>query len=130
MAIYADVRLGGGALRNGLRVPPQMFKIKLGTKGGTTRGMRPWSIPGALPPHGIVGWAHGTKGLYTRDVAGFYELYVDGKQVMELRPSQSETSGYAYGALHEKRCEFELRGSWSAPRRRMRRTTARGAGSW
>jgi|GEM_PF-6339734 len=31
MAIYADVRLGGGALRTGLRVPPQMFKIKLGT---------------------------------------------------------------------------------------------------
>jgi len=37
--------------------------------------MRPWSIPGALPPHRIIGWAHVTTGLHTREIAAFYELY-------------------------------------------------------
>ena len=113
MAIYVNVSLGGNNLRNGLRVPPLRFKLRLGTKGASTAGKRPWSVVGAAP-NGFIGWAHAIKGTYKRGVAGWFEFYADGIQIMELRNNKGDNAGMAFAALHQQRREFELQGEWES----------------
>lgn len=113
MAIYVDVSLGGTRLRQGIDIPSMKVRIKMGTKASTTIGKRSWEIVGT-PPKGWAAFAQGSKGTYTKNIAGWYEFYMDGKQVLELRAIDGDCSGLAFGALNTNRKEFELQGTWQA----------------